>query len=388
MGLRQLATVLKADWVSLIASPKLGLGPAPSPAPALAREAGWREAIALTVALWLFVAIIYLPILIDRHPGQPWTSVAWDEVTLLLSMMLAMPVFALFKATRDWPVAQRALALGLGVLTVSMIQVTFDLLYTGLIANRVDTAWENLPTDLSRAYRATFNYVCVFGVNVALFHLVSARRHELQQAQELAHALSAAQHAQLAALRYQLNPHFLFNTLNAISAMIVTRRNDEAELMTDKLSSFLRASLASDPTELVPLDQELTLMEDYLEIESIRFGDRLHVEIDCAREACGVPIPSFLLQPLVENAIKYGVAPSLEPVNIRVTGRREGSDLVVTVEDDGRGAGQAVKTGGAGVGLDNIRKRLKALYGDNGVLSAEPRNPGFAATIRLPTEPA
>ncbi len=384
MGLRHLATVLKADWVSLMGNPSLDASLPARPG----REAGWREAILLTIALWTFVAIIYLPILIDRHPGQPWTSVALDEVTLVLSMVLAMPVFALFKATRDWPLAQRTLALGLGVVTVSIVQVTFDLLYTGLIGDRIDTAWENLPTDLSRAYRATFNYVCVFGVNVALFQLVGARRHELQQAQELAQALSAAQHAQLAALRYQLNPHFLFNTLNAISAMIVTKRNEEAELMTDKLSSFLRASLASDPTELVPLDQELTLMEDYLEIESIRFGDRLHVEIDCSSDACAVPVPSFLLQPLVENAIKYGVAPSLEPVNIRVTGRREGEDLVVTVEDDGRGASAAYKIDGTGVGLDNVRKRLRAIYGDAASLAARPSTPGFTAIIHLPAQPA
>ena len=312
-----MATVLKADWMTLLASASA----AQAPAQPLVRETGWREAILVTIALFTFVAIIYLPILIDRHPGEGWTSVALDEVTLLLSMLLAMPLFAVFRATRGWDIIPRALALAGAVLTVSIVQVSFDLLYTGMVANRVDTAWENLPTDLSRAYRATFNYVCVFGVNVALFHLVSARRHEVQQARELAHALATAQHAQLAALRYQLNPHFLFNTLNAISAMIVTRRNEEAELMTDKLSSFLRASLASDPTELVPLDQELSLIEDYLEIESIRFGERLHVEIDCASDACSVPIPSFLLQPLVENAIKYGVAPSRDPVNVRVIGR-------------------------------------------------------------------
>jgi sensor histidine kinase YesM len=353
----------------------------------IAPEAGWREAILLSVALWSFVALIYLPILLERHTSDNLIGVVLDEATLLLSMLLAMPIFAVFQATRDWSAPRRTLALAAAVLTASVIQVCFDLIYTGLIANRIDTAWENLPTDLSRAYRATFNYVCVFGVNVALFHLVSSRRHELQQAQELAHALSTAQHAQLAALRYQLNPHFLFNTLNAISAMIVTRRNDEAELMTDKLSSFLRASLASDPTELVPLDQELTLMEDYLEIESIRFGERLHVEIDCASDACSVPIPSFLLQPLVENAIKYGVAPSREPVNIRVTGRREGAELVVSVEDDGRGAETAVKTGGTGVGLENVRQRLAALYGSSASVTAGPRNPGFAATIRLPAVP-
>jgi signal transduction histidine kinase len=374
-----------ADRMSLLASSRASAAPASGSG--LAGGAGWREAILLTVALWTFVAIIYLPILIDRHTGDNWTSVALDEVTVLLSMALAMPLFALFRVTEEWAVPRRILALGGAVLTVSVVQVVFDLLYTGLIANRVDTAWENLPTDLSRAYRATFNYVCVFGVNVALFHLVNSRRHELSQAKELAQALSAAQHAQLAALRYQLNPHFLFNTLNAISAMIVTRRNDEAELMTDKLSSFLRASLASDPTELVPLDQELTLMEDYLEIESIRFGERLHVEIDCASDACGVPVPSFLLQPLVENAIKYGVAPSLEPVNIRVTGRREGEHLVVTVEDDGKGAANAVPAGGTGVGLQNVRRRLSALYGDSASVEAGSRSPGYASVIRMPVDP-
>lgn len=348
------------------------------------RETGWREAILVTVALWSFVGVIYLPILMERHPGEGWTSVVLDEVTLILSMVVALPLFTVFRGTRNWELMPRSLALAGAVLLAAIFQASFDLLYTGFVANRLDTAWENLPTDLSRAYRATFNYVCVFGVNVALFHLISARSHEVRQARELAQALAAAQHAQLAALRYQLNPHFLFNTLNAISAMIVTRRNDEAEVMTDKLSSFLRASLASDPTELVPLDQELSLMEDYLEIESIRFGERLHVEIDCATDACSIPIPSFLLQPLVENAIKYGVAPSLEPVVIRVTGRRDGEELIVTVEDDGRGAGSAVKAGGAGVGLQNIRQRLTALYCENASLTAARRNPGFAATIRLP----
>jgi hypothetical protein len=372
--------VLQADWMSLIAS-------APSAEAQVQptmREAGWREAISLTVALWSFVALIYLPIFLERHAGEGWTSVALDEVTLIISMVLALPLFAVFRASRDWNLVPRTLVLAASVLAVSVIQVTFDLIYTGFIANRIDTAWENLPTDLSRAYRATFNYVCVFGVNVALFHLVSSRRHDVLQAQELARALSAAQHAQLAALRYQLNPHFLFNTLNAISAMIVTRRNEEAELMTDKLSSFLRASLASDPTELVPLDQELALIDDYLEIESIRFGDRLHVEIDCASDACHVPIPSFLLQPLIENAIKYGVAPSLEPVVIRVTGRREDGELVVTVEDDGRASGNAVAGVGTGVGLQNVRQRLSALYGDAASLVSAARDRGFAATIRLP----
>jgi signal transduction histidine kinase len=359
---------------------------APAPAPSFG-AARWREAALVTVALWLFVLVIYLPILLDRHRGEGWTSIALDGSTVFVSMLFAMPLFALFRATAEWPLGKRLAILGLGVAGVAIAQTAFDLLYTGWIARHLDSAWRDLPRNLSRGYVATFNYVCVFGTNVALFQLLHSRRYEASQARQLADARSAAQQAQLAALRFQLNPHFLFNTLNAISAMIVTRRNEEAEAMTDKLSSFLRASLGSDPMELVPLEQELSLIEDYLEIEAIRFGKRLEIEIDCSSEACDVRIPSFLLQPLVENAIKYGVAPSRDPVLIRVVGRREGDELVVTVSDNGRAAGAAVKSNGAGVGLDNIRRRLRALYGDEASLRAGPATPGYAAVIRMPVSP-
>ena len=126
------------------------------------------------------------------------------------------------------------------------------------------------------------NYILVFGVNMILFHVNYARRAAIQQERQLAEADLAAQQAQLAALRYQLNPHFLFNALNSISALIVTRRNKDAEAMTDKLSGFLRTSLNADPAELIPLDEELALTEEYLDIESVRFGERLNVEVDCA----------------------------------------------------------------------------------------------------------
>ena len=229
----------------------------------------------------------------------------------------------------------------------------------------------------------------MFGVNLALFQLSFGRRRNLRQISQLAAAQSATQQAQLAALRFQLNPHFLFNTLNAISAMIVTQRNAEAERMTDRLASFLRASLASDPTALVSLEDELALLEEYLEIEAVRFGDRLSLEIDCTTAAAAAQVPGFLLQPLVENAIKYGVGPSPHPVRIRIDARVEGDALVITVEDDGAFAGEVIKAGSTNVGLANVRRRLDALYGGRARLEAGPLNPGFAAIIRLPIdEPA
>jgi hypothetical protein len=350
-------------------------------------DARWREAILLTVLLWLFVLVIYLPVLIDRHKGEGWSSIALDGSTIMVSMMLAMPIFALFRVTRGWPPRRRAAALAAAVIGASLVQTAFDFLFTGWVAQNLEGSWQALPRNLSRSYGAAFNYICVYGVNLALFHLLSARRRELNQERQLAEARSATQQAQLAALRFQLNPHFLFNTLNAISAMIVTRRNEEAEQMTDKLSSFLRASLSSDPTALVPLDSELAMIEEYFEIESIRFGERLAVEVDCSKEACGALVPGFLLQPLVENAVKYGVAPSKEPVLIRIRAVTEGADLVIRVEDDGVFASAQAKAGSTGVGLHNVRRRLETLYGAAASLEAGPREKGYAATIRLPLTP-
>ena len=152
----------------------------------------------------------------------------------------------------------------------------FDLLFQGWIADHVVNAWHSLPTDFGRAYSSMLNYILVFGVNMILFHVNYARRPAIQPgAAASPRPTSAAQQAQLAALRYQLNPHFLFNALNSISALIVTRRNEDAEAMTDKLSSFLRTSLNADPTALIPLEEELALTEEYLDIESVRFGERL-----------------------------------------------------------------------------------------------------------------
>jgi hypothetical protein len=347
-------------------------------------DARWSEAAILTVALWLFVLVSYLPQIIDRHAGQDWTSITLDCSTFLLSMAFGMVLFAVFQAVVKWSPIKRAVALGCAVILIAIAHTSFDLLFTGWVAQHLEASWQSLPRNLSRGYISMFNYICVFSVNLALFVLMYTRRRDLRRERQLAEARWAAQQAQLTALRFQLNPHFLFNTLNAISSMIVTGRNRDAEDMTDRLSSFLRASLSSDPTALVPLETELALIEEYLEIEAIRFGDRLAIKIPCTSDAGEVPVPSFLLQPLVENAIKYGVGPSLNPVTIAVSARIEGADVILRVEDDGAGDGEQAKLAGTGVGLENVRRRLDAVYGEQASMTATPLDPGFAVTIRLP----
>ena len=166
-------------------------------------------------------------------------------------------------------------------------------------------------------------------------------------------------------LRYQLNPHFLFNTLNSISTLVLLKQTERANAMLARLSSFLRYTLANEPTAQVTLAQEVETLKLYLEIEKMRFEDRLrpHFQIDAA--TIGARLPSLLLQPLVENAIKYAVTPSENGADVWISATRQGKAVRVEVADNGTAAAaQAITaTQSTGVGLANIRDRLAQAYG-------------------------
>ncbi|SNS17154.1 Histidine kinase [Sphingomonas laterariae] len=351
--------------------------------PAAKSDARWSDAVPLTVGLWLFMLLIFLPAILARHPDD-WVGVAIDCSTVILSISIGIGLFGLFRATAEWSGPSRIVLLAVAIFCAALVHTLFDLTFTNWGAEQFGGNWTSIPIDFRRASQSMLNYLCVFTVNVALFQFFFSRRRSLTTERQLAAAQQAAQQAELEALRLQLNPHFLFNTLNAISALIVTRRNEDAEEMTDKLSSFLRASLACDPTELVPLEEELDLTADYLGIEAVRFGDRLRVDISCAPDARGVVVPGLLIQPLVENAVKYGVARSAQPVTIAIDARVDGPNLLVSVANDGGAGLPSVKSTTTGVGLRNVRRRLQALYGDKASLSAEPAGTGFLARIALP----
>ncbi|HEX8257229.1 MAG TPA: histidine kinase [Allosphingosinicella sp.] len=354
------------------------------PAPKPNSQARWPEAIALSVALWLFVLLLFLPIIVAKYEGENWTSVALDCSTIPVSILLAMPMFAVFRNTVQYALKHRVIVMIVTVIFTAVVNTAYDITFQTIVSANFDGTFESLGTDFSRAYPTLLNYILVFGVNMALFQVSFARRAALKQELQLSQALANAQQAQLAALRYQLNPHFLFNALNSISALIVTKRNEDAEQMTDKLSSFLRNSLTTDPAELVPLEEELALIEEYLDIEGVRFGDRLNVEIACDPDAGVALVPGFLVQPLVENAIKHGVAPSREPVNISVSATVEEGDLCIRVENDSVPGGNQIQSARSGVGLVNVKRRLEAVYGKSASLTAERTERGYTATICIP----
>jgi LytS/YehU family sensor histidine kinase len=206
--------------------------------------------------------------------------------------------------------------------------------------------------------------------------------------------------AQLAMLRYQLNPHFLFNTLNSISTLVLLKQTEPANAMLIRLSSFLRYTLINEPGGRVTVAQEVETLKLYLDIERMRFEDRLRTtfNIDPATESA--LLPSLLLQPLVENAIKYAVTPQESGAEITITTQLIGQNLRITVSDTGPGlqsgstsnrvsgvsfdGGEPVSTG---VGLANIRDRLSQAYGEQHRFETlEPPEGGFAVVIELPVE--
>ncbi len=193
----------------------------------------------------------------------------------------------------------------------------------------------------------------------------------------------AAKAAELRSLRYQVNPHFLFNTLNSLSALVLTGRGSAAEQMIQAMSSFYRHSLAADPTGDVPLADEIALQRHYLDIEAVRFPDRLRTVFDVPDDLSLAPVPGMILQPLVENSIKYAVAATTRAVTITIAAHTEGRQLILTVSDDGPG-----KTGtetGTGIGLANVRSRLAARFGAMAQVASGPLpEGGYATTLALP----
>ena len=199
---------------------------------------------------------------------------------------------------------------------------------------------------------------------------------------------SQASTAQLAMLRYQLNPHFLFNTLNSISTLVLLKQTERANAMLARLSSFLRYTLVNEPTAKVTLAQEVETLKLYLEIEKMRFEDRLRPHFKIESETIGARLPSLLLQPLIENAIKYAVTPAENGADIWLTACREGQAVRIEVADNGNGEGMELAgSPSTGVGLANIRDRLSQAYGAAHRFDTRQNDRGgFSVILEIPFE--
>ena len=230
----------------------------------------------------------------------------------------------------------------------------------------------------------------------ALYYAINYYLKLEEQEDRMLRLEAQAASAQLAMLRYQLNPHFLFNTLNSISTLVLLRHTEPANAMLSRLASFLRYTLANEPTAQVTLAQEIETLKLYLDIEKMRFEDRLrpHFLIDPAVEQAR--LPSLLLQPLIENAIKYAVSPQEDGADISVSAQLAGQNVRITVSDTGPGLSDApvaptlpASTDSTGVGLANIRDRLAQAFGDRHRFDVRTSpEGGFMVVIELPFQAA
>ena len=225
------------------------------------------------------------------------------------------------------------------------------------------------------------------------FYLASlAQAQALNAQRRAAEAESAAQTAQLRALRYQVNPHFLFNTLNSLSSLVMTGRTDRAEAMLLALSTFFRSSLSLDPAADISLAQEIDLQRLYLEIETTRFPDRLRVDIDVPEELQSARLPALILQPLVENAIKYGVSKTRSKVLIQIVGERlDDGRMSITVSNQlingKKNQLPAATHEGTGLGLANVVERLETRFGNKASCRFGPMTDGgFKVTLTMPVQ--
>lgn len=244
----------------------------------------------------------------------------------------------------------------------------------------------NVPGYAMAALQWFWSYAALSGLLLAITYSYELSENERRtaQLQREAHA------AHLRALRYQLNPHFMFNTLNSIASLVSTHEVGLAERMVENLADFLRAGLALDPTEDIPLGEEIELQSLYLAIEAVRFPNRLVVEIDVPDEVRSVRVPSLIIQPLVENAVRHAVTLSIVPVTLVVSAKRIGERLHIEVRNTaGSGKQRSSLGGGTGVGIANVAERLAARYGDDCGFSSGPEpDGGFAVRFAIPIEAA
>lgn len=347
---------------------------------------GWRKPIWLTLTFWAFTFVVFQAPALKTGRLTGWETAGY-VVIVASGAIISMMLLTLVWRTRGLEARRRIMTLAAAAIAAAIVHSILDheifVITAGLFK-----APNRMPPLLDGFVFNILIYIWIYGLYVTAAELIITSRQMREQERRLAAATAAAQEAQLTALRFQINPHFLFNALNAVTALIGAGRNVEAEAVVIRLSEFFRASLMTAPGDLVSLEEELDVTGSYLDIEAARFGDRLRVEIDFPDELRSVMVPHFILQPLAENAIKHGVARAKQPVTVTVHAWAAGEVLTLAVTDNA-GLLQAQDAANAGgIGLRNVSARLHALFAERAALHTGVREGRFVAEILMPLQPA
>jgi hypothetical protein len=275
---------------------------------------------------------------------------------------------------REWPWLRMALVLLAASYAMSILNAVMGQRLAISLGLEKGYHWDELVRGLDGCWLALIAFCAAHAVAAYYLSLQQVRLH-------LAQAQSAARDAELRALRLQVNPHFLFNSLNAISALVSAESNREANRMLGCVADFLRATLEHDGRHEHSLADELALLDAYLAIEKARLGERLRLTMKCGPDLLDSVVPYLMLQPLVENAIRHGIAPLSAPGRLDILVERAGERLLIDVLNDG----QQPAHEGSGIGLANVRERLRHLYGEAQEVDAAWRADGrFHVRIAMP----
>lgn len=353
---------------------------------------GWRTAVALIVAFWVcYFLLVTAKAAIGGMPAQDAMLPRRAAVTLV-AMGLTFLLYLLLEHFGSLsPGRLFAIALSATVpLAIAYSSVNYLIFYVFFTIPEHVARWSSadmsFETPLMMIASTALDWY-FFIASWAVIWIAISWAGRVQQAERQATAYQrAARDAELRALRYQVNPHFLFNTLNSLSSLVLKSRGEEAEQMILNLSNFFRASLAREALEDVPLEEEMALQSLYLDIEKIRFPERLRVKVSLPEALRCAMVPALILQPLIENAIKYGVSTTNRPVTLEIAAQSVGDRLEISVRDDGGGGGNGRSSPtGLGVGLSNVRARLAARFGDEARLDHGPlADGGFFARLSMP----
>jgi len=360
-----------------------------------------RQYWTFQIAGWSAMALLsYLSLTVWYNPGE-FAPAVHTLLQSALGIVISHPLRSVGKRLWQAPIATRIALNALAVIVASLIWS----------ALRIQTfTWlteEEIPVADYGGW--VFASVIVFGAWSFCYHAFRYYRQSLEQRRLATEAQNAAlraqakaQHesfkrleaeklfrdSQLRMLKYQLNPHFFLNALNSVSSLVRKGESDDAMRMLARIGDFLRLSLADPEQVHHPLADELDALETYLDIERVRFGDRLRTEFDVAPDTLDATVPSFLLQPIFENAIKHAVGVSLAPTTIRLKTHSAEAHLCITVTDDGPGlnATKPPVTGEGGIGLLNVHQRLQSAYGEGFDLRLEDvsADGGLRVAIRIP----
>lgn len=333
-----------------------------------------------------WAATFYLSILVWGEPPEGY--LLYLPIISSIGMLITLGLRWVYKVTWERSLGMRGFAVLAASYCGGVIWVLArSLIFYNLFPQRAAEMDEKGISLLAGHFDNSVSAVSVMLVWSGLYFGIKYYMLSQEEKQRYLKAVSMAHEAQLKMLRYQLNPHFLFNTLNAISTLILDKDTQLANSMVMKLSRFLRYSLDNDPMQQVTVAEEIESLQLYLDIEKVRFGDRLSLHFSVTPDAERALMPGLLLQPLVENSIKYAVSQSISGGSIAVSASVEGGNLSLVVADDGPGLDlrQGRMPRGSGVGLANTKERLLEVYGNGQSFRLTTTEPhGLTINISLP----